>query len=47
MDISSVVSFTLSVLSYVLPAAFIWALTDVAVRVVIRAATGRVKDGLF
>lgn len=46
MPISDVVSTMLQLLEYVLPAAFIWALTDKAVHAVIRAATGRTKDGV-
>lgn len=46
MDISDVVSTMLKLLEYVLPAAFIWALTDKAVHAIVRAATGRTKDGI-
>lgn len=46
MPISDVVSTMLKILEYVLPAAFIWALTDKAVCSIIRAATGRWNDGV-
>ena len=46
MDITSVVSMTLDVLSYVLPAVFIWNIADVVVRAVVGAAIGRKRDGI-
>lgn len=46
MNLSDVVSFTLQVLTYVLPAVFVWNLTDVLVKAVVGAATGRKKDGI-
>lgn len=46
MPIADVVSTMLSILTYVLPAAFIWALTDKAVTAVIKAATGRSYNGI-
>lgn len=44
MDISESVDFALYVLRYVLPAAFVWSLTHVAVKAIIKAATGRTVD---
>lgn len=46
MPIADVVSTMLSILTYVLPAAFIWALTDKAVTSIIKAATGRYHNGV-
>ena len=46
MDITSVVSMTLDVLAYVLPAVFIWNIADVVVRAVVGAAIGRKRDGI-
>lgn len=46
MPIADIVSTMLSILTYVLPAAFIWALTDKAVTAIIRAATGRTYNGV-
>ena len=46
MPIADVVSTMLSILTYVLPAAFIWALTDKAVTAIIKAATGRSYNGV-
>lgn len=46
MDITSVVSVTLDVLAYVLPAVFIWNIADVVVRAVVGAAIGRKRDGI-
>lgn len=46
MPIADVVQTMLHLLQYVLPAAFIWAMTDKAVRAVIRAATGRSNNGV-
>lgn len=46
MSVADSSSFILQLLQYVLPAAFIWALTDRAVTAIIRAATGRSKNGL-
>lgn len=46
MNLSDVVTFTLNVLSYVLPAVFVWNLTDVLVKAIVGAATGRKKDGI-
>ena len=46
MNLSDVVTFTLNVLSYVLPAVLVWNLTDVLVKAVVGAATGRKKDGI-
>lgn len=47
MDIQSSVNFIMALLEYVLPAAFLFVLTDLAVRIVIRAATGKIREGLF
>jgi len=41
MPIADSVSFLIDLLHYVLPAAFLWAITDRAVKAVIRAATGK------
>lgn len=46
MAVNDVVSTILNILEYVLPAAFIWAITDRVVRAVIKAAVGRSKNGL-
>lgn len=46
MDLSNVLQFTLHVLEYVLPAVFVWNLTDVLVKAIVGAATGRKKDGI-
>lgn len=46
MDLSNVLQFTLHVLEYVLPAVFVWNLTDVIVKAIVGAATGRKKDGI-
>ncbi len=46
MDLSNVLQFTLHVLEYVLPAVFVWNLTDVVVKAIVGAATGRKKDGI-
>ena len=46
MDLSNVLQFTLHVLEYVLPAVFVWNLTDVIVKAIVCAATGRKKDGI-
>lgn len=46
MNIQNVVSTILAILEYVLPAAFLWAVTDRAVRAIIKAAVGRSKNGL-
>lgn len=46
MDLQNVVQFTLGVLEYVLPAVFVWNLTDVLVCAVVGAATGRKRDGI-
>ena len=46
MNLPDIVTFTLHVLEYVLPAVFVWNLTDVLVKAVVGAATGRKKDGI-
>lgn len=46
MLVSDAVDTIVSILQYVLPAAFIWAITDRIVRSIIKAATGRSKNGL-
>ena len=46
MILSHVVSSTLQSLTYVLAAVFVWNLTDVLVKAVVGAATGRKKDGI-
>lgn len=46
MPVNDVVQTMLSLLEYVLPAAFIWALTDKAVRAIITAATGGKSNGV-
>lgn len=46
MDLHSIVNTTLNVLAYVLPAVFIWNLTDVIVSAIVGAATGRKRNGI-
>lgn len=46
MDLTTASTFILELLEYVLPAAFLWALTERAVTAIIRAAVGRSKNGL-
>lgn len=46
MDLQSIVNTTLKVLAYVLPAVFIWNLTDVIVSAIVGAATGRKRNGI-
>lgn len=41
MEIASVVDFLIDLLTYVLPACFLWAVTDKVVRVVVKTATGK------
>lgn len=46
IDTSSAVQFLVQLLTDVMPIAFLWAFTDRAVKAVIRAATGRAKEGI-
>lgn len=46
MNLSDVTTFILRLLEYVLPAVFVWSLTERAVRAIVSAATGNWRKGL-
>lgn len=46
MPLADVVQMIISILQYVLPAVFLWALTEKAVRCIVSAATGKSYKGL-
>ena len=46
MDLQSIVNTTLNVLAYVLPAVFIWNLTDVIVSAIVGVVIGCKRNGI-
>lgn len=44
MDLQNTVDFLVSLLSYTMPMAFLWSFAHIAVKAIIKAATGRIED---